>query len=48
MTAYGDRVIRATQQVLLEVFQLLEQFHESLILIGGWVPIMMIPDAENG
>jgi hypothetical protein len=47
MTAYGDRVTRATQRVLLEVFQLLEKFHGSLILIGGWVPIMMIPDAED-
>jgi hypothetical protein len=32
MTAYSDRVIRVTQQVLLEVFQLLEKFHESLTL----------------
>jgi hypothetical protein len=47
MTAYSDRVIRVTQQVLLEVFQLLEKFHESLILIGGWVPIMMIPDGVD-
>ena len=47
MTGYGDRVIRATRQVLLEVFQLLEKFHESLILVGGWVPIMIIPDAED-
>jgi hypothetical protein len=45
MTDYSDRVVRATHQVLLEVFQLLEKFHESLILIGGWVPIMIIPDA---
>jgi hypothetical protein len=29
MTAYGDRVIRATRQVLLEVFQLLEKFNEQ-------------------
>ena len=42
MTAYGDRVTRATQQVLLEVFQLLEKFHGSLILIGGWVALMVV------
>lgn len=47
MTGYGDRVIRATRKVLLEVFQLLEKFYESLILVGGWVPIMIMPDAED-
>ena len=47
MAGYSDRVIRATRQVLLEVFWLLEQYRDSLILIGGWVPIMIIPDAEN-
>jgi hypothetical protein len=38
MTDYSDRVVRAAHQVLLEVFQLLENFHESLILVGGGVP----------
>lgn len=45
MTDYSDRVVKATHQVLLEVYQLLEKFHESLLLVGGWVPIMIIPDA---
>ncbi|MEJ2286410.1 MAG: hypothetical protein P8X85_22765 [Desulfobacterales bacterium] len=40
-------VIKATRQILLEVFKLLENFHESLILVGGWVPIMIIPGAED-
>ena len=44
---YKEIVIKATRQILLEVFKLLENFHESLILVGGWVPIMIIPEAEN-
>jgi hypothetical protein len=40
-------VIKATYQILLEVFKLLENFHESLILAGGWVPIMIIPEAAD-
>lgn len=44
---HKEIVIEATRQILLEVFKLLENFHESLILVGGWVPIMIIPEAEN-
>ncbi len=44
---HKERVIEATHQILLEVFKLLENFHESLILEGGWVPIMIIPEAEK-
>jgi len=47
MTGYSERVVRATRQVLLEVFQLLDKFQDSLILIGGWVPIMIVPDAVD-
>ena len=47
MTEYSERVVRATRQVLLEVFQLLDKFQDSLILIGGWMPIMIVPDAVD-
>lgn len=47
ITDHKDIVIKATRQVLLEVFKLLENFHESLILVGGWVPIMIIPEARD-
>ena len=47
ITDHKEKVIKATRQVLLEVFKLLENFHESLILVGGWVPIMIIPEAED-
>jgi len=47
ITGRKEKIIKATRQVLLEVFKLLENFHESLILVGGWVPIMLIPDAED-
>lgn len=44
---HKERVIEATRQVLMEVFKLLEDFRESLILVGGWVPIMIIPQSED-
>lgn len=47
ITDHREMVIKATRQVLLEVFKLLENFHESLILVGGWVPIMIIPEAAE-
>jgi hypothetical protein len=47
ITYHKERVIEATHQVLLEVFKLLKNFRESLILVGGWVPIMIIPKGED-
>ena len=47
MSGYSERILRATRQVLLEVFQLLDKFQDSLILIGGWVPIMIVQDAVD-
>jgi hypothetical protein len=47
INGHKEIVIKATRQILLEVFKLLENFHESLILVGGWVPIMIIPEAED-
>jgi len=47
ITGHREKVIKATHQVLLEVFKLLQNFHESLILVGGWVPIMIIPEARD-
>lgn len=47
MIEFHDRVVRATYQVLLEVFKLLEKFHDSLIVVGGWVPIMIIPNVAD-
>ena len=44
---HKERVIEATHQVLLEVFKILKDFRESLILVGGWVPIMIIPESED-
>lgn len=44
---HREKVTEATHQVLMEVFKLLEDFHESLILVGGWVPIMIIPESEE-
>lgn len=47
INGHKEIVIKATRQILLEVFKLLENFHDSLILVGGWVPIMIIPEAED-
>ena len=47
ITGHKEKVITATHQVLLEVFKILENFHKSLILVGGWVPLVVIPEAED-
>ena len=46
-TDYSDRAMQATRSVLLEVIHLLKEFENSIILVGGWVPIMLLPDARE-
>lgn len=36
ITGHKEIVIKATRQILLEVFKILDNFHESLILVCGW------------
>jgi|GEM_PF-1932427 len=46
-TDYSDRAMRATHSVLLEVIHLLKDFENSIILVGGLVPILLLPDARE-
>ncbi len=44
---YSERLNKAAHQVLLEVVNLLREFNDSLILVGGWVPVMILPDSAD-
>ncbi len=44
---FSSILTEAAFQVLIEVLYLLKEFENSLILVGGWVPILLLPDASE-
>ena len=44
---YTDRQIEAARRVLIDVGQVLASFTDCLVVVGGWVPDLLIPEAEE-
>ena len=44
---YGARQTEAAHRVLIDVGQILAAFRDCLVLIGGWVPDLLLPEAEE-
>ncbi|MBI2924617.1 MAG: nucleotidyl transferase AbiEii/AbiGii toxin family protein [Verrucomicrobia bacterium] len=44
---YSPRQIEAARRVLVDVGQVLASFADCLVVIGGWVPDLLLPDAEE-
>ena len=42
---YSDRQIDAARRVLIDIGQVLASFADCLVLVGGWVPDLLIPEA---
>jgi len=40
---YDETLVEAARSVLLEVVHLLSQYHDGIVLVGGWVPDLLIP-----
>ena len=44
---YGSRQTDAAHRVLIDLAQVLAPFQDCLVLIGGWVPYLLLPDAQE-
>jgi nucleotidyltransferase AbiEii toxin of type IV toxin-antitoxin system len=44
---YSKRQVEAAHRVLVDVGQVLASFADSLVVVGGWVPDLLLPDAEE-
>jgi hypothetical protein len=44
---YSDRQIQAARRVLVDVGQILASFADCLVVVGGWVPDLLLPKAEE-
>jgi hypothetical protein len=43
---YPAKETLAARAVLLELAHLLGQYRQDVVLVGGWVPELLFPDAE--
>lgn len=43
---YTDRKVEAAKRALVDVMQVLASYEHCLVLVGGWVPELLIHDAE--
>jgi hypothetical protein len=44
---YGGRQVAAAHRVLIDLGQVLASFVDCMVLIGGWVPDLLLPEAEE-
>lgn len=44
---YDDRQVEAAHRALIDVHQVLGSYSDCLVLVGGWVPDLRLPDAEE-
>jgi hypothetical protein len=44
---YTTRAVEAAHSVLIELFGMLGEFRDHLVVIGGWVPALLLPEAKG-
>lgn len=44
---YDSRQVEAARRVLVDLGQVLAAFRDCLVIVGGWVPDLLIPEAEE-
>lgn len=44
---YGKRQIDAARRVLIDIGQILASFSDCLVVVGGWVPDLLMPETEE-
>lgn len=42
-TDYSPRQTEAARRVLIDIGQVLAPFHDCLVVVGGWVPDLLLP-----
>lgn len=46
-TDYAETVVEAARSVLLELAHLLGEYHDDMVLIGGWVPEILLKESGS-
>jgi Nucleotidyl transferase AbiEii toxin, Type IV TA system len=45
---HTDRQVSAARRVLIDLGQVLASFGDAIVVVGGWVPDLLLPEAEIG
>ena len=40
---YSSELVEAAHSVLLELVHLLGEYHDDIVVVGGWVPQLILP-----
>ncbi len=43
---YTDRQVEAARRVLVDVGQVLASFRDTIVVVGGWVPDLLLPETQ--
>lgn len=41
---YSSRATRAARKVMLELARILDEYQENVVIVGGWVPELLVPE----
>lgn len=44
---YGEREVKACKAVLLELAHILGEIRDEVVIIGGWTPMFLLPQADD-
>jgi hypothetical protein len=44
---YAEDAITAAHAVLIELTHLLAEYRDDVVLVGGWVPVLLLPNADE-
>ena len=44
---YTERQVEAARRVLVDVGRVLAQFADCMVVVGGWIPDLLLPDADE-
>jgi hypothetical protein len=44
---YSAELVGAARSVLIEIMHILGEYQGQMVLIGGWVPELLFPQAKN-
>lgn len=44
---YTAEAVTAARSVLVELVQLLGEFRDQIVVVGGWVPVLLFADARE-
>ena len=44
---YGADAVAAARSVLIELTHLLSEYQDDLVIVGGWVPELLLPNADE-